>query len=88
MSFDPNLANYIETLIHDVDHKSVVFHYMDFSYSAKTFEDIIQYIKGQRASELKTNGEVPTTEELELHDERKEEYNGNHQPIQDWIDSL
>jgi hypothetical protein len=60
---------------------------MNFLYYVRCFENIIQFIKGQRHSELLTNGEVPTPEQHIEHDLRRELYNGDRQPLQEWIDT-
>jgi hypothetical protein len=86
--FNPNQIIYQGVTELDSNHKEYTFEYLFFTYKVRTFDGIIQYIKGQRDGELKTNDEVPTEEESALHDDRKEIYNGNHQPIQDWIDTL
>lgn len=71
----------------DPNTKDVVFEYMNFSYSARCFENIIQFVKGQRPEQPLTNGDTPTQEQLDEHDLRRELYNGNPQPLQQWIDS-
>lgn len=86
--FNPNLITFVSSEDLGNGRKDYEFEYLNFLYSVKTLDGVIQYIKGQRGDSLKTNGETATQEELELHDERKEIYNGNHLPIQSWIDSL
>jgi hypothetical protein len=68
--------------------KEVFFEYMNFVYFVRCFENIIQYVGGQRHSEPLTNGDIPTYEQGIEHDNRRELYNGDHQPLQDWIDTL
>lgn len=86
--FNPQEITYIGSNDLDSGSRVYTFEYLYFLYDVHTLDGQVQFIKGQRGNELKTNGETPTQEELELHDERKEIYNNNHQPIQDWVNSL
>lgn len=89
MSYETTGFTYIQTLEYPEDStKDVVFEFENFVYSARCFENIIQFIKGQRHSELLTNGQVLTWEQHLEHDVRRELYNGDHQPLQYWIDNL
>jgi hypothetical protein len=88
MSYTTNDFIYISTeLTGEESIKIVTFEYMNFLYYVRCFENIIQFIKGQRHSELLTNGEVPTPEQHIEHDLRRELYNGDRQPLQEWIDT-
>jgi hypothetical protein len=88
MSYSTENLTHISTLNHDDGfHKDVVFECEKFVYSARCFEDIIQFIKGKADQEL-TDGTWPTEEQLVQHEDRKEAYNGDHQPLQTWIDNL
>jgi hypothetical protein len=88
MSYTTNDFIYISTeLIEEESTKIVTFEYMNFLYYVRCFENIIQFIRGQRHGEPLTNGEIPTPEQCTEHDLRRELYNGDHQPLQDWIDS-
>jgi hypothetical protein len=89
MSYTTNDFIYIKTEEYPEEStKEVFFEYMNFVYFARCFENIIQYIGGQRHSEPLTNGEMPTYEQGLEHDLRRELYSGDHQPLQDWIDTL
>lgn len=79
---------HLETRIIDQDHKEVDFKCMNFIYTIRCFQGIIQFIKGQRPEIYLANVPPPTPEEIEAHDLRREEFNGNHQELQAWIDSL
>jgi hypothetical protein len=68
--------------------KDVVFVAMSFYYTARCYTDIIQYVQGQRLEEPLYNNNLPTKEEFVEHNLRKEMFNGEHQPLQDWIDNL
>lgn len=68
--------------------KDVVFETMSFYYSARCLNDIIQFVKGQRPDEPLHNYHFPSYQEIQDHNSREEWYNGNHQPLQDWIDNL
>jgi hypothetical protein len=88
MSYTTNDFIYIRTEEYPEEStKEVFFEYMNFLYYVRCFENIIQYIGGQRHSELLTNGEFPTSEQHIEHDIRRKLYNGEHQPLQEWIDT-
>jgi len=71
------------------DSKIQTFEYSNFIYDVyTTLDNQVQFIKGQSSVQLTSEGQVPTQEELDLHDEREEIYNGNHVPIQNWINTL
>lgn len=87
MSYDTTGFIYRETAYYPEESvKVVTFEYAFFLYYVRCFENIIQFIKGQRHTELLTNGEVPTPEQHAEHDLRRELYNGDHQPLQQWLD--
>lgn len=88
VSFNPNNLNYIKTMYYEDDTKDVVFVCDNFFYSARCYNDIIQFIKGQRLTDELYDGSIGTEEQFELNDLRRELYNGNHEPLQNWIDSL
>jgi hypothetical protein len=88
MSYTTNDFIYIRTEEQPEEStKIITFEYMYFIYYVRCFENIIQFIKGQRHNELLTNGELPTSEQYAEHDLRRELYNGDHQPLQEWIDT-
>lgn len=86
--FDPNTLQYIDTVSHEDDTKDVIFVCDNFFYSARCFNEIIQFVKGQRPEDELHDGTFVTEEQTQLHDSRKELFNGDHQPLQIWIDSL
>jgi hypothetical protein len=89
MSYETTGFTFMRTLISSEEFtKDVVFECENFIYSARCYQNIIQFIKGQRHTELLTNGQTPTEEQHIQHDLRRELYNGDHQPLQDWIDNL
>jgi hypothetical protein len=89
MSYETTGFTFIRTLISPEEFtKYVVFECENFVYSARCYQNIIQFIQGQRHTELLTNGQTPTEEQNIQHDLRRELYNGDHQPLQDWIDNL
>lgn len=67
--------------------KEVLFEYMNFVYKVRCFENIIQFVTGQRPEELLTNGILPTDQQVDEHDLRRELYNNDPAPLQQWIDS-
>jgi len=89
MSYTTNDFIYIRTEEYPEEStKEIFFEYLNFVYSVVCFEDIIQFIRGQRHTELLTNGELPTYEQGLEHDLRRELYNGDHEPLQQWLDNL
>jgi hypothetical protein len=89
MSYTTTDFIYIRTEYQPEDlTKDVIFEYMNFVYDVRCFENIIQFVRGQRHSEPLTNGEMPTYEQGIEHDLRRELYNGDHAPLQAWIDNL
>ena len=88
MSYTTNDFIYVRTEEQPEEFiKIVTFEYMIFLYYIRCFENTIQFIKGQRHNEPLTNGEMPTSEQYIENDLRRELYNGDHQPLQEWIDS-
>ena len=88
MSYTTNDFIYISTeLTGEESTKIITFEYMNFLYYVICFENIIQFIRGQRHTEPLTNGEIPTYEQGLEHDLRRKLYNGDHQPLQEWIDN-
>jgi hypothetical protein len=89
MSYTTNDFIYIRTeLTGEESIKIVTFEYQNYLYYVRCFENIIQFIRGQRHSEPLTNGELPTYEQGLEHDLRRELYNGDHAPLQQWLDNL
>lgn len=79
--------NYLE-LGMESNTKDVVFETMSFYYTARCWNNIIQYVQGQRLQDPLSNSNYPTKEEFIEHNLREEVFNGNPQPLQDWIDNL
>lgn len=79
--------NYMELGL-EPNTKEVIFEYMTFYYSARCWNDIIQYIECQYPFQLGSGGVSPTDDEFEILNLNEELFNGNHQPLQDWIDNL
>lgn len=52
------------------------------------FDNKVQYANSQHPEEPMSNGEIPTEAEAISHSSLEEQINSNHQPIQDWLDSL
>jgi hypothetical protein len=88
MVFDPTQLTYLNTIDNGDSTTDVIFVCDNFTYSVRCFEGIIQFIKGQRPEDLLYDGSSATSEQLELNDLRREFYNGDHAPLQTWIDSL
>lgn len=89
MSQEFNPSNVVFKEIVEIDEfdRWFVFECSGYNYSARTYQNILQYVKGPKPP-LKINNEIPTELEEIEHEERKEIYNNNHTPIQNWIDSL
>lgn len=93
MEFDSTQLIYLDTVSLDPDQygensTAVNFVWDGFVYTAFCFEGIIQFIKAQRHDEPLYDGTSSTLEQAMLKDLRKEFFNGDHAPLQEWIDSL
>jgi len=97
MTYETTGLTYLHTLDYSQNYnelglepntKDVVFETMSFYYSARCWNDIIQFIKAQSPIDPLSDYHLPTREEIDEHNLREELYNGNHQPLQDWIDNL
>jgi len=79
---------HINTEVLDSESKIIEFECEGFRYYVRCLNGIVQYIKGQRA-EIYMNVETPPTDEqIIAHDIRREEFNQNHNIVQNWIDGL
>jgi hypothetical protein len=79
---------YVETILRPDDIEDVVFVNELFYYSAQCLTEIIQFVRAQRCDQPLSDGNLPTFEQCEQKDVWREKFNGNHQPLQDWIDNL
>ena len=79
---------YVDTFYKPDNVKDVAFICEKFTYSAKCFNDKIQFIRAQRNEEMMHDGTYATFEECQQKDVWREKFNGNHQPLQNWIDNL
>ena len=59
-----------------------------FVYTVFCFEGIIQYIGGQSHLDPLYDGSTATIDQAYLKDERRELLNGDHAPLQEWIDQI
>lgn len=88
MEFDATQLIYLDTTTVETDTTEVRFVWDGFVYFARCFEGIIQYIGAQRPDAPLYDGTYATQEQAELKDSRREFFNGDHAPLQEWIDSL
>jgi len=73
----------------EFEEKKIVFLCELYSYTAHCFQNILQYVSGQKnAKGPLSDGSYPTQEQIEANNIRKEKYNGNHVPLQLWLDNL
>lgn len=79
---------YVETIVRPDDVEDVVFINEKFYYFAQCYTGIIQFVRAQRCDEPLSDGSIATHEECKQKDVWRENFNGNHQPLQDWIDNL
>lgn len=93
MEFDSTQLIYLDTVSLDPDQygentTAVRFVWDGFVYTAFCFEGIIQFISAQRPDEPLYDGTYATLEQAMLKDSRKKGFNGDHAPLQGWIDAL
>lgn len=87
-NYETTGLTYVETIVRPDDVEDVVFINEKFYYSAQCYTGIIQFIRAQRCNEPLSDGSLPTHEECMQKDVWREIFNGNPQPLQDWIDNL
>ena len=87
-NYETTGLTYVETVAKPDDVEVVVFINEKFYYSAQCYTSIIQFVGAQRCTEPLSDGSLPTHEECMQKDVWREKFNGNHQPLQDWIDNL
>ena len=87
-NYETTGLTYVETIVRPDDVTQVVFINEKFYYSAQCYTGIIQFVRAQRCDEPLSDGSLPTHEECMQKDVWRENFNGNPQPLQDWIDNL
>jgi hypothetical protein len=87
-NYETTGLTYVETIVRPDDVEDVVFINEKFYYSAQCYTGIIQFVRAQRCNEPLSDGSLPTHEECMQKDVWRENFNGNPQPLQDWIDNL
>ena len=88
MEFDATQLIYLDTTDQGDSNSEVRFVWDNFVYTARCFEGIIQFISAQRPDVPLYDGTTATLEQAVLKDSRREFFNGDHAPLQGWIDSL
>ena len=88
ITYDTTGLTYVDTFYKPDDVKDVAFICEKFTYSAQCFNNIIQFIRAQRIEQPLSDGSYATDEEAAQMAIWREKFNGNHQPLQDWIDNL
>lgn len=79
---------YLYTEIIDEENKYVYFECERFKYHVRCFQNILQYVKGERPETFSEMPIPPTDEEILAHYERKGVFNADHTIVQNWLDSL
>jgi hypothetical protein len=87
-NYETTGLTYVETIVKPDDVEVVVFINEKFYYSAQCYTSIIQFVGARRCTEPLSDGLLPTPEECHQKDLWRENFNGNPQPLQDWIDNL
>jgi hypothetical protein len=87
-NYETTGLTYVETITRPDDVEDVVFINEKFYYSAQCYTGIIQFVRAQRCDEPLSDGSLPTHEECMQKDVWRENFNGNPQPLQEWIDNL
>lgn len=93
MEFDSTQLIYLDTVSLDPEHygdnvTAVNFVWDNFVYTAFCFEGVIQFIRVEKPPLFLYDGTYATEEQLQLKDLRREFFNQDHAPLQEWIDSL
>lgn len=78
---------YISTEQLDAENKIVTLKCENFIYYVRCFQNIIQYIHGEWPDTYNEWNTPPTEEQINAHDLREEELNGDHSIIQSYLDS-
>lgn len=68
--------------------KDIIFIYETFFFTARTLNNIIQWVNGQKIAEPNSEGVEVTTEQFQVRNESKLQFNEFPQPLQTWIDNL
>jgi hypothetical protein len=87
-NYETTGLTYVETITRPDDVEEVVFINEKFYYSAQCYTGIIQFVRAQRCNEPLSDDSLPTYEECLQKDVWRENFNGNPQPLQEWIDNL
>jgi len=86
------IFEYINTEILDPDvygsNEEITFKCEKFTYYARCFQGILQYVKGERPDSYNNWPTPPTEVEIEAHEERRHIFNQDHSIVQNWIDTL
>ncbi len=89
VTYETTGLTYVETIYFpEYEESKVVFLCELYSYTAHCFQNIIQFVGGQKDPWILSDGTPATEEQVLGNDARKEQYNQNHQPLQEWIDNL
>lgn len=96
-TYETSGLTYVKTVDYSNDYwivglepntKDIAFISQTFNFTARTWNDIIQYIAGQRITDPLSTGEYPTLEEFQYRNTELELYNVNPQPLQEWLNNL
>ena len=88
MELDVTQLTYLDTTDLGEGTTAIRFVWDGFVYTVFCFEEIIQFIKAQSHLDPLYDGSTATFEQATLKDERREFLNGDHAPLQEWLDSL
>ena len=96
-SYETTGLTYVNTIDYSEDYfiygleptnKDIIFIYETLFFTARTLDNIIQWVNGQRITDPTSTGLAPTQELFQIRDQMKEQFNQFPQPLQDWIDNL
>jgi len=88
MELDATQLTYLDTTDTGEGTTAVRFVWDGFVYTVFCLDGIVQYIKAQSHLDPLYDGSIATIDQAELKDERRELLNGDHAPLQEWLDSL
>ena len=90
LNYDTTGLTYVETFYFpEYEEKKVAFLCELYAYTAHCFQNILQFVGSQpNPKGPLSDGSYPTEEQIQANQLRKKQYNGNHIPLQEWLDNL
>lgn len=67
-------------------NKEIFFECEGFTYYARCFENILQFVKNPKPIDYSDWPTPPTEEQLQANEDRLHAFNGDHTIVQNWLD--